>query len=70
MNIIVTALGLGLILGNGLIQGNGVLQLQQGASAKARSQTQRGRPNTQKLQAQQLRGKIAEEQAGCSGLAR
>jgi hypothetical protein len=39
MNIIVTALGLGLTLGNGLILGNALLQLQQpGQAAQAGSQ--------------------------------
>ncbi|HEV8492062.1 MAG TPA: hypothetical protein VGR76_07315, partial [Candidatus Angelobacter sp.] len=50
MNIIVTALGLGLILGNGLIQGNGVLQLQQGASQTVQAASQQASPQSPTVQ--------------------
>ena len=50
MNIIVTALGLGLILGSGLIQGNGVLQLQQGASQTVQAASQQASPQSPTVQ--------------------
>jgi hypothetical protein len=50
MNIMVTALGLGLILGNGFILENGLVQIQQGASQTIEASSPQVSPQSPRVQ--------------------
>jgi hypothetical protein len=50
MNIMVTALGLGLILGNGFILENGLVQIQQGASQTIEASSPQASPQSPRVQ--------------------